>query len=122
MLLNKLYLINDLQFDENNTITANIHINKEHMIFKGHFPGQPVLPGVCLTNIITDVISASKEEKYFLKSADYIKFINVVDPSIHSDLIAKIKLDEKDGILKAEGSVFFESTVFLKIKASFSKN
>jgi 3-hydroxyacyl-[acyl-carrier-protein] dehydratase len=122
MLLNKLYVINDLQFIENNIITAKIHINKEHEIFKGHFPNQPVVPGVCLTNIVTDVISQSRGKSHFLKSADYIKFINIVEPSVHSDLFARIKLEETDGLLKAEGSFFSENTVFFKIKARFLKN
>ena len=122
MLLNNLYIINNLLNLENNSLMAKIQLNKDNEIFKGHFPNQPVVPGVCLTNMVTDVISKAKGEEYFLKFADYLKFINVVKPTNNEYLMVNIsKLEEVEFQVKAEGSIFFENIVFMKFKVVFSK-
>lgn len=120
MLLDDLYSINIPEKLENNTLIAKIDLNKEHAIFEGHFPGQPVLPGVCLTNAITDVVSIFFNQQYYLSSADFIKFINLVipdqTPSVNTEL--KILSQETDSI-KIEAHVFYENTSFLKLKGNF---
>jgi len=120
MLLNKLYIINALKSSEKDTVIADLTINDQDEIFNGHFPGRPVMPGVCLINMLTDVVSLSENKKYMLKSADYVKFIAVLQPAVNAKVNVRIrKTLEAEDILKAEASVFFENTVFLKFKGCF---
>ncbi len=120
MLVNQLYTIIDILDLGNDTLLAKITLNKEHIVFKGHFPGHPVLPGVCLTNMITDVISHSQHKKYYLKSADFIKFITLVQPELTTNLSIKIsKGEETQESIKAEAVIFIENTTFLKFKGLF---
>lgn len=120
MLLDDLYRINIPEKRENNTFHTKIDLNKEHSIFLGHFPGQPVLPGVCLTNAITDIVSISLNRKYYLSSADFIKFINLVVPEQTPSVNAELKiLSEENNTVRAEAHVFFENTSFLKLKGNF---
>jgi 3-hydroxyacyl-[acyl-carrier-protein] dehydratase len=121
MLLNRLYSIKSLLNEENNTILAEIRINKADKIFAGHFPDKPVMPGVCLINMITDVISVSKNAKYSLKSAEFVKFIQVVLPEKNSDLFLRLVKNETGTIVNAEGNVFCGELLFLKFKGSFEK-
>ena len=122
MLQNTLYLIKSIQKLENNDLFSTISINKDDRIFEGHFPGQPVLPGVCLINMITDVVSNSKKKTYYLKSADTIKFLHLVEPSLFPTLIIQLRLiSEISGIIKAEATISSESLVFLKFKGNFEK-
>ena len=39
---------------ENDLLTFLIRLNPDHTIFKAHFPGSPILPGVCQVQILTD--------------------------------------------------------------------
>ena len=121
MLVDKLYTIKDLHTPENNTILATILINKEHEVFLGHFPGRPIMPGVCLTNMITDVISLSKHHQYFLKSANFIKFLTIVQPETTPIVSIKISISEEvESSLKADALVFSENTTFLKFQGYFN--
>jgi 3-hydroxyacyl-[acyl-carrier-protein] dehydratase len=121
MILEDLYSIKDLKEEENNTISANIDINDKHIIFKGHFPNRPVMPGVCLTNMITDVISAYVKEAQFLQSADFIKFINLVIPSETYSVKVLVKLLSGNDSLAAEASIVSGNTTFLKLKGNFAR-
>ncbi|MBQ0740088.1 3-hydroxyacyl-ACP dehydratase, partial [Aquimarina celericrescens] len=54
MLLKDFYKTNTL-ITVGNISTVTITINKNHKIFKGHFPGNPVTPGVCMIQIIKEL-------------------------------------------------------------------
>lgn len=121
MLLGDLYTINNLQILENSSLLAKIGINGKHPILKGHFPGHPVMPGVCLTNMVTETLSAFLKQEYFLSSADYIKFIQLVIPEKTTELSASLRiLEQASGLIRIEASLSDENTTFLKLKGNFS--
>jgi len=51
MLLQNFYKIKDSKTTEKGFIYS-ININEKHEVFKGHFPDNPVVPGVCLIQIM----------------------------------------------------------------------
>ena len=116
MLKNDLYTISSFNHEENK-ILAEIKIDHTHRIFDGHFPGQPVLPGVCTVEILKELVSEAKEKIYKLKEAHNIKFLSLVDPSQTNKLLFKIDYIEEDGMLKinAAANLDNETTTF-KVK------
>jgi 3-hydroxyacyl-[acyl-carrier-protein] dehydratase len=79
MLMNDFYRIEGLN-TEANTITGTIVFNAEHAIFSGHFPGQPVVPGVCMMKIIKEIMEGAIGQQLLLKSARQVKFLQLVLP------------------------------------------
>ena len=63
MLKDSLYRILNIS-GENNAIEAIIELDEHHDIFKGHFPGQPVLPGVCMLQITKEILEIFFSIKY----------------------------------------------------------
>ena len=49
MLLNDFFKIIETDYSKDNpgSFKVTIELNDKHKIFKGHFPGKPVLPGIC---------------------------------------------------------------------------
>ncbi len=41
--------------EETDMIDYQIELNPEHYIYKAHFPGNPITPGVCIIKMITEV-------------------------------------------------------------------
>ena len=81
MFLNKLYNINFLESGENkDQYTAEIRLDKYHPLFKGHFPGNPILPGVCTVQIIKELLQQALNKELVLSSAGNIKYLGLINP------------------------------------------
>lgn len=119
MLEDSFYTIENMTSSEEQHI-FNISINEDHPIFLGHFPEQPVVPGVCQIQILTEVLSKISERKVALSTAKMIKFMQLIDPRINSKLAVKISSSESDGVISASSTIESEGTVFLKFKGEFS--
>ncbi|MBU2651999.1 MAG: 3-hydroxyacyl-ACP dehydratase [Bacteroidetes bacterium] len=104
------------------TVQASIRFDANHRIFQGHFPGFPVVPGVCMIQIIKEIIALRYRISLFLTTGDNIKFLRFIDPRQSPDVRVKIRVNELDGIrLKADALIYDEESNFLKFKGVFLK-
>ena len=67
-------------------VNAGVVVNENSAILKGHFPGQPVVPGACMLQLIKDVLEIAVEHKLQLKKADNIKFMSMIVPGGEKEL------------------------------------
>ena len=118
MLLEGLYEIREFEYTEP-YIKATIKLNKEHRIFEGHFPGHPVLPGVCVIQIIKELTEKSLEKKLMLSVASNVKFMSVINPEKNDVVQFEIQLARDEGDVKIKNTVRFEETLALKLNATF---
>ena len=54
MLLENFYKIIHIKEREDGKQAIEIELNPGHMLYQGHFPGQPVVPGVCTLQMIKE--------------------------------------------------------------------
>jgi 3-hydroxyacyl-[acyl-carrier-protein] dehydratase len=121
MLLKDFYTIVELDSSDKENIKAIIDLNKNHEVYEGHFPGNPVVPGVCLTQLIKEVMESSEDKKLSLVYANNIKFMAVVNPEINSRLQIdlKVKYLTEENIIKVDSITHFNDQVFYKFKGNF---
>lgn len=62
------------------TGTYEIALNPEHFIFKAHFPGNPVTPGVCQLGIVEELMSKRAQTPLRLSHINNIKYMNIISP------------------------------------------
>ena len=106
--------------DDHGVISAMLEINPLHKIFEGHFPGQPVVPGVCMMEMIKEVTETVTGREMFLQRADSIKFLSVIDPNINRNVQARIKyVDIENNLIEFEATLFKEDIIYLKFKGEF---
>ena len=108
--------------DAEDNVSLLIKFNPEHNVFKGHFPDQPVVPGVCLIEIITDCLSGLMRMPCTLVESDYIKFLKPIIPNTTDTYtlnIALHKLSVDEVIVEAIINIY--STKYLKFKGIFSR-
>jgi len=99
MLLNDFFRINDLH-PEGDSARATLQLNPGHEIFSGHFPGQPVVPGACLLQMVEEMTAEITGMEWKLIRADHLKFIEMIDPGLDGILLVTITCKkEVDGKL-----------------------
>ncbi|UII28861.1 hypothetical protein LVD15_10660 [Fulvivirga maritima] len=89
MLNGSLYTISKCE-GADGQIESELALDQNHPIFEGHFPGQPVLPGVCLLEMLKDLLSTYNGTEYMLNNGSNIKYMKMVDPRQSPGLTFKI--------------------------------
>lgn len=123
MLLKDFYTVNSFENTDGRKYVATITLNKNHEVFKGHFPGNPVTPGVCMMQIIKELTQQALNTQLTMKSASNIKFMALINPEINP--LLRIELDiavADDGAVKVKNTSYFEDTVALKLSCIYSKD
>jgi 3-hydroxyacyl-[acyl-carrier-protein] dehydratase len=121
MLLNNFFEINKLEVSSDRSI-ANVQatINPKHPIFEGHFPETPVVPGVCMIQMIKEILSQILQKETMLVKCSAIKLNNILSPTqnevINFDL--KIKNTDENNI-HVSCQIYFENTNFCNFKGDF---
>ena len=118
-LLNDFYIIKSIQ-QIDSKISATIVLNEQHAIFKGHFGQMPVVPGVCQTQIIKEILQQQVSKTLTLKKGDNIKFTAMIIPTQHQTVNVEIVFQPKqEGELFVEATLFFKDITFTKFKGTF---
>jgi len=122
MILENFYTIENKSVDENmENYSYEIYINSEHDIFKGHFPGNPVMPGVCMMQIIKEISQTITGQKLFMEKCSNVKFLALINPETNPKLTVDLKIMEQDGKVKVRNTTKFEDTVALRLSAQYKR-
>jgi 3-hydroxyacyl-[acyl-carrier-protein] dehydratase len=120
MLIKNFYTVVAKNEINESDIHVTIKFHKEHAIFEGHFPGNPVTPGVCMIQIIKELIQDHFNGTLFLHKFSNIKFTALINPYINSELLLEISFNKVDNLLKVKNiSKFTDGTIALKCNGTF---
>ncbi|WP_333850655.1 3-hydroxyacyl-ACP dehydratase [Epilithonimonas sp.] len=119
-ILNDFYAVTSYEKTEKG-FKANITLNKDHQIFNGHFPGNPVTPGVCMMQIVKDLTEEFTKSKLFLKSASNVKFMAIINPIDTPDLVLELDINENEDEIKVKNTTTFGETIALKLSVTYKK-
>jgi len=117
MLKDTFYTVLDAALPSASAIQATIRLNPAHDIFKGHFPGQPVVPGVCMLQIIKEFLEEQLQRKLQLMKAGNVKFLTVLTPEAHEIVEVRVNFESSEnGILVKEASISSGETRFIRMQ------
>ncbi len=120
MLTGKLYNIMDVVRIAEGDYNILFNCNSEHEIFKGHFPGEPILPGVCMIQFVRESLEIISNKKLQLKTSKTVKFINIIDPNKENKLYLDIKFNViENGMIEAKAVIKNGIKVFFQIRGNW---
>ena len=114
------FIIESIQ-DTEGSFEAVLRTNPEHSIYKAHFPGSPITPGVCIIQAAGELLEKKLGRKLYLKSVKNVKFLMVIIPEEGKKIKYSFSniVDNENGV-KAQIVVSDDSTVYAKISLIFS--
>jgi 3-hydroxyacyl-[acyl-carrier-protein] dehydratase len=122
MLLKDFYKVISLENTAENNYLAMILINEKHEVFKGHFPGNPIMPGVCMMQIIKELTEQISESSLFMQSLTNVKFMALINPFNTPELRLELEISITDAeLVKVKNVTYFNDTVALKLSSVYRK-
>ena len=92
-----------------------INLNAAHPIYRGHFPDQPVVPGVCTLQIIKECVADILNKELRFGTISSCKFSSLLIPS---EELIDIAIDLAEGD-NCNATVSKMGETVLKLKANF---
>lgn len=110
-----------IESDETGQIKALLSIDQNHDIFNGHFPDNPVTPGVTQLEMIRQILSKCLQKDLMLKEAKDLKFLAPIIPPHTNDIELTIDYKELEGRISTRCVLSQNEKVFTKIRGTFSE-
>ena len=124
ILKNSLYTIADKRM-EGSGIFYQILLDKNHFIYKAHFPNEPITPGVCIIQIAKELLEDYLHEEYEISYIKNIKFLSVLSP-LSTPSVAyvfdKITFLPETNECKTQVQVQQDNALFAKLSIIFKKS
>lgn len=105
---------------EDQQIDAAIKLNPDHPVYQGHFPQQPVVPGVMQLQILKEILEQQVHQKLQVNNISQVKFLNMIIPG-NQPLLLDIRLHTTDDEqVKVDASIRIDERIATKVKATYS--
>lgn len=121
MILNDFYQIENKSEVDNISI-FDITLNPKHKIFEGHFPDQPIVPGVCTLQIIKECVESILNSETIIQSISSCKYLKAVNPIESNKIQLSILITVKDNNeIQLVANGIYQEQDFIKLKATLAK-
>ena len=120
MLITDYYTINSKTEKDGKTIFL-IQLNADSDVYNGHFPNNPVSPGVCNVQMIVECASLISGVELTIKSIKRCRFLNVVKPSDNKTYTIEIELEKIDNGFSIIANMLDDNNLCIDLKACGDK-
>ncbi len=93
-----------------------IKLNPDSTIYKAHFPGNPITPGVCILQIAIELIQDALEKTLLVDTVKNVKFLKIIVPEETPEVQYQLqRISEEDDIIKYKVTVSAEEVEYAKL-------
>lgn len=118
MLVEKLFEIEDVKQVENK-LSTTVEINAKNKIFEGHFPNNPITPGVIQVQLVKEILEKHFNKSLKLSTMDRCKFVAILNPETNPVIDVEITVDKLDDSYKIKASGKDASNTYFKFSALY---
>lgn len=115
ILLNNIYAIKQSSVNLPQARFA-VRLLGDSPIYKAHFPGMPITPGVCIIEMAVEMLSLAVGKHLSLKGVKNAKFITALTPDVDEIEVSINKISIEDSAVSAKVEIIGrDSTIYAKI-------
>ncbi len=81
------YVLKNLNQTDSKEISADIQVPRDSTWFSGHFPGDPILPGIAQLGMVFDAIRQLGNQNIKISSINRVRFKQIIRPDDHLEII-----------------------------------
>jgi len=118
-LLNDLFEIIDSS-GNGSGLSVTIRIKSDHIVYKGHFPGYPVTPGVVFLQIVHELLEHHLKKEIRLVEISSTKFLKIVNPEKENTATISVEVASKDSLLRVKALGKNSLGIFFKFDAIYT--
>lgn len=97
-------------------VTYSLSLNQECPIYKAHFPNMPITPGVCIIQVVEELLEDHLKMNLQTAGVKNAKFLRVLKPTDEVICVNLVQIQIQKQIIKAQAMVTDSSdTVYAKI-------
>ena len=117
-------LVDEVFLDEDGTAHGKYRIRENEFFTQGHFPGNPIVPGVILCEIMAQsctmlMLDDIPGHDTLYRAIDDVKFKNIVRPGDLCEITARIT-EKKAGLFFTEAKLEVDGKLCCKGKLTFA--
>ena len=98
------------------SVLSTVKLNPQCSVYEGHFPGNPVSPGVCNLQMLKECVEHYTNRKLTIKAIKQCRYSALITPLKQSVLKYKAVIDEAEGAFSVAGTVFDDDNTYIDIK------
>jgi len=102
-------------------VVAVLLFREDQEVFRGHFPGNPLLPGVFQVEMVKFALEISRQRRYRLARIDKCKFMKAVRPgavvTVNAAWSDRDMITEVKATLECDGSLIAKMSLSLLVEA-----
>lgn len=104
--------------DGDGTTVFTVRLLKNHPVYAGHFPGDPVSPGVCNLQMVKECAEMVACKCLIFTNISQYRLMNVVSPYKHDIMQIEVQVTPKDGAYALMASAKVQETVCITVKGT----
>ncbi|MDR2125339.1 MAG: hypothetical protein LBP63_00740 [Prevotellaceae bacterium] len=98
----------------------SIRLNSEHSIYHDHFPENPITPGVCIIQIVKELVADNLACPIFLQKIAKVRYFKAINPVETPEINVSLTVSEQSGKYNVSATVFVNETVFTQLSMCFA--
>jgi 3-hydroxyacyl-[acyl-carrier-protein] dehydratase len=106
--------------EQPNGFATTIRFFPDHAIFKGHFPGHPVTPGVIFLQLVQELIEHHLKGRIRLVELPNCKFLGVVNPNIQPLVLVSVSINPEFECLRVKAVGKDDSRTIFKLDVHYT--
>ncbi|MBE6339365.1 MAG: hypothetical protein E7069_01330 [Bacteroidales bacterium] len=102
-----------------NGFRYEVSLIESHPIYQGHFPGNPISPGVCSIQMIRECTEDALNKQLCLKSINVCRFSTLLTPQKGVHLQLEIILTNNNDSVDAKATISNDGITYVSYKGTF---